>query len=46
MVTHTDYTAEAVAAARAVLLELAHLLGAFHNDIVVVGGWMPELLLP
>ena len=46
MVTHTDYTAEAVAAARAVLLELAHLLGAFHNDIVVVGGWVPELLLP
>ena len=46
MATHIDYSAEAVAAARAVLLELAHLLGAFHNDLVVVGGWVPELLLP
>jgi hypothetical protein len=41
----TDYTADAVAAARAVLLELTHLLGEYRNDIVLIGGWVPELLL-
>ncbi len=41
-----DYPAELVAAAYSVLLELAHLLGAYRNDIVVVGGWVPGLLLP
>lgn len=47
MVTkHSDYSADAVAAAHSVLLELAHLLGAYRDDIVVVGGWVPELLLP
>ena len=38
-ITRHDYSAEAVAAARSVLLELAHLLGAYGDDIVVVGGW-------
>lgn len=42
----TEYTAAAVAAARSVLLELTHLLGQYRDDIVVVGGWVPELLLP
>ena len=41
----TDYTADAVKAARSVLLELTHLLGEYRDDIVVVGGWVPELLL-
>ena len=41
----TDYTADAVAAARSVLLELTHLLGEYRNDVVVIGGWVPELLL-
>jgi len=41
----TDYTANAVAAARSVLLELTHLLGEYRDDIVVIGGWVPELLL-
>ncbi|MBO1347283.1 MAG: hypothetical protein EBE86_007740 [Hormoscilla sp. GUM202] len=27
------------------LLELVRLLGSYRNDIVVVGGWVPELLL-
>ncbi|TEB07961.1 hypothetical protein Psch_01516 [Pelotomaculum schinkii] len=44
--TRTDYTADAVAAARSVLLELTHLLGQYREDIVLVGGWVPELLLP
>jgi len=41
-----DYTAEAVAAARSVLLELSHLLGEYRDDVAVIGGWVPELLIP
>jgi hypothetical protein len=46
MVTRRDYTAEAVQAAKSVLLELMHLLGEYRDDIVLIGGWVPELLLP
>lgn len=45
MVTARDYTAEAVSAARTVLIELTHLLGQYRDDIVLVGGWVPPLLL-
>ncbi|MDY6990636.1 MAG: hypothetical protein SWQ30_21540 [Thermodesulfobacteriota bacterium] len=45
MVTQRDYTAEAVAAARSVLIEVIHLLGECREDIVLVGGWVPEILL-
>lgn len=45
MVTRKDYTAKAVEAAKRVLIELVHLLGEYRNDVVVVGGWVPELLL-
>lgn len=34
-----------VEAARSVLIELCGLLGAYRDDIVVIGGWVPELLL-
>lgn len=44
MVTRRDYSAEAVEAARSVMIELTHLLGEYREDIVVVGGWVPELL--
>ncbi len=43
--TRRDYTAEAVEAARSVLLELAHLLGEYQESVVIVGGWVPQLLL-
>ena len=43
--THRDYTADAVTAAHSVLIELFHLLGEYRDDIVVVGGWVPPLLL-
>ncbi|MGD8752085.1 MAG: hypothetical protein PVG14_11715 [Anaerolineales bacterium] len=46
MVTRRDFTQEAVDAARSVLLEVSRLLGEYQEDIVVVGGWVPELLLP
>ena len=46
MVTRrVDYAAEAVGAARSVLVELVQLLGEFRDQIVVVGGWVPGLLL-
>ncbi len=41
-----DYTAAAVEAARSVLIELTHILGEHRDDMVVVGGWIPELLIP
>ena len=46
MVTkRTDYTAEAVEAARSVMLELSRILGEYREDMVIVGGWVPELLI-
>src|SRR4030065_1973355 len=44
MVTRRDYTAEAVEAARSVLIELVHLLGEYKDDMVLIGGWVPEML--
>lgn len=45
MVTRRDYGADAVDAARRVLVELVHLLGENREHAVLVGGWVPELLL-
>ncbi len=44
--TFRDYSADQVEAARSVLLGLVHLLGEYRDDIVVVGGWVPQLILP
>lgn len=33
-------------ASRQVLLEVWNVLGAFHDDLVLVGGWVPDLLFP
>ena len=33
-------------AARAVLLEVLNALGAMGDDLVIVGGWVPDLLYP
>lgn len=46
MVTRIDYTAEGVQAARSVMIELAHLLGEYRKYLVIIGGWVPELLFP
>lgn len=46
MLTRRDYTSEGVEAARSVLIELVHLLGEYKDDIVLIGGWIPEVLLP
>lgn len=45
VITRTDYTAEAVKAAHSVMLELSHLLKEYQEGIVIVGGWVPQLLL-
>ena len=44
-VTLTDYSDRAVQAARSVLLELSHILGPYRETFVIIGGWVPELLL-
>ncbi len=44
--TRSDYSEDIVEAARSVMLELVHLLGEYRDNIVVVGGWVPELLMP
>jgi hypothetical protein len=33
-------------AARAALLEVLHALGAMRDELVIVGGWVPDLLYP
>ena len=44
-ITFRDYSRDQVEAARSVLLELVHLLGEYRDDIVVVGGWVLQLIL-
>ena len=46
MVTKKNYDAIQVDAARSVMLELVRLLAEYRDDIVVVGGWVPALLIP
>jgi hypothetical protein len=45
MVTRKDYLDESVEAARSVMIELVHLLGEYRESLVLIGGWVPELLL-
>ncbi len=33
-------------AARAVLIEVVNILGVFKDDLVIVGGWVPDLMYP
>jgi hypothetical protein len=35
-----------VEAGRSVLLELMHMLGEYREHMVVIGGWVPNLILP
>jgi len=45
-VSKVDYPLEEVEAARSVLIELIHLLGEYQDAVVLVGGWVPEILIP
>jgi hypothetical protein len=44
--TTADYPPDAVEAAKSVLVELVHILGEYRDDMVIVGGWVPPLLMP
>jgi Nucleotidyl transferase AbiEii toxin, Type IV TA system len=44
--TSSDYGARQIEAARRVLVDLGQVLGGFRDCIVVVGGWVPDLLIP
>jgi hypothetical protein len=44
--TRRDYSAELVGAARSVLIEIMHILGEYQGQMVLIGGWVPELLFP
>ena len=35
-----------VQASRAVLIEVMNVLGLYRDHLILVGGWVPELLLP
>jgi hypothetical protein len=41
-----DYSHRQVEAARRVLVDVGQVLQSFRDAIVVVGGWVPDLLLP
>lgn len=41
-----DYADRQVDAARRVLVDVGQVLASFGDAIVVVGGWVPDLLLP
>ncbi len=41
-----DYTDRQVEAAHRVLVDVGQVLSSFHDAIVVIGGWVPDLLLP
>lgn len=42
----TDYSAGMVDAAYRVLGEIVNILGAYEEDMRIVGGWVPSLLFP
>jgi hypothetical protein len=44
VVTRTDYNQIAVKAAYSVLLEVVRILGEYRDNIVLIGGWVPQFL--
>lgn len=45
MVTRDSYEQEAVEVARQVLMEVMSALGEYRDEIVLIGGWVPSLLV-
>lgn len=41
-----DYSQRQVEAAHRVLVDVGHILASFQDAIVIIGGWVPGLLLP
>ena len=46
MFDRSNYDRESVEASRAVLIEALTVLGRYIDDLVIVGGWVPELRFP
>jgi hypothetical protein len=46
VVTRSDYGLREVKACRSVLLEVVRVLGAFGDQMVIIGGWVPAFLFP
>jgi hypothetical protein len=44
VVTRTDYNQIAVNAAYSVLIEIVRVLGEYRDNIVLIGGWVPQIL--
>ncbi len=44
--TASEYSEGKIKACHAVLIELVHILGDFADDMAIVGGWVPSLLIP
>ena len=44
MVTRKDYNQISVKAAYSVLIEVARIIGEYRDNIVFIGGWIPQLL--
>lgn len=44
MVTKTDYTQIAVDAAYSVLIEIIRILCEYRDNIVLIGGWVPQIV--
>lgn len=42
----SDYTTRQTDAARRVLIDVQQVLAGFRDSIVLVGGWVPDLLIP
>lgn len=42
----SEYDSRQTEAAHRVLIDLAQVLAAFQNCLVLIGGWVPYLLLP
>jgi hypothetical protein len=42
----TDYDELAVEAAKKAIIELCGLLGAYRDEVILIGGWVPSLLVP
>lgn len=41
-----DYSTRQIEAARRVLVDLGQVLKQFEDCLVLVGGWIPDLLMP
>lgn len=44
--SQTDYSAGQIEAAHRILVEIVNILNEYKGDILIVGGWVPDLMFP